>query len=137
MLTFMELLPRVRLAAVPDDGVLVVRGDEMNAVLLTEDATRFNERFSDWGRYGISAFYASGEDEVDALCSSRLVRFADIVVFRRNDLERHGVDVVPTFRTPHVTLCHDDVAELVHRLLDCEFSERPNPYYSPEEGGAT
>jgi hypothetical protein len=30
-----------------------------SAVLLAEDATRFHERFFDWGRYGISAFNAA------------------------------------------------------------------------------
>ena len=131
----MELVPRVRLTPVPDDGIFVVRGDELDAALLAEDAQLFHERFSEWGRYGISAFYAANEVEIDALCSSRLVRFADIVVFRRSDLERAGVEIVPTFRTPHVTLCHAELPELVRRLLNCERSERLNPYHVPEEGG--
>lgn len=131
----MESVPRVRLTPVPDDGILVVRGDELDAALIAEDAARFHERFRDWGRYGISAFYASSEEEVDALCGSRLVRFADVVVFRRADLEQVGIEIVPTFRTPHVTLCHAELPELVRRLLNCEHTERPNPYNVPEEGG--
>jgi hypothetical protein len=132
-----ERVPRVRLTPVPDDGILVVRGDELDAALLAEDAGHFHERFSEWGRYGISAFYAASDEEVDALCGSRLVRFAEVVVFRRADLERVGIEIVPTFRTPHVTLCHAELPELVRRLLACERTERPNPYHVAEEGGWT
>lgn len=130
----MENTPRVRLTAVPDDGVLVVRGDELDRVLLAEDASRFRERFPAWDRYGVSAFYASSSDEVDALCGSRLMRFDQVAVFRRHDLERAGVEIVPTFRTPHVTLCHPVLAELVDRLLNCAHTTRANPYHVPEEG---
>jgi hypothetical protein len=131
----MEKVPRVRLTPVPDDGILVVRGDELDAALLADDASNFHERFSGWGRYGISAFYAASDEEVDALCGSRLVRFAAVVVFRRTDLERIGIEIVPTFRTPHVTLCHVDLRELVRRLINCEHTERSNPYHVAEEGG--
>ena len=119
----------------PDDGVLVVRGDELASGLLVEDASRFRERFPAWGRFGVSAFHASTSEEIDALCGSRLVRFDEIVVFRRTDLEDAGVEIVPTFRTPHVTLCHPVLAELVDRLLNCAHTSRKNPYHAPEEGG--
>jgi hypothetical protein len=128
-------MPRVRLTPVPDDGVLVVRGDELDPEVLVEDALRFHDRFSAWGRFGISAFYASSDEEVDALCEARLVRFAEVVVFQRVDLERHGIEIVPTFRTPHVTLCHDNLTQLVERLLGCERVVRANPYHVPDEGG--
>ncbi len=128
--------PRVRLTPVPDDGVFVLRGDELDPVALAEDAERFHERFAEWGRYGISAFYASDAQEIDALCESRLVRFAVVAVFRRADLESVGVDIVPTFRTPHVTLCHADLALLVSRLLACEHKVVVNAYHvSDDESG--
>lgn len=69
-----ERIPRVRLTPIPDGGVFVVRGDELDPALLADDATAFRERFSEWGRFGISAFYASSEDEIDAICQTRLVR---------------------------------------------------------------
>ena len=129
-----ERSPRVRLTPLPDDSVLVVRGDELDAAVLAEDAARFHERFDEWGRYGISAFVAASDEEIEALCGSRLVRFHDVVVFRRGDLERAGVEIVPTFRVPHVTLCHPDLAELVARLLRCEHRRRRNPYHVSDEG---
>ncbi len=41
------------------------------------------------------------------------------VAFRRSALEAAGVEVVPTFRTPHVTLAATMLAELVDRLVNC------------------
>jgi hypothetical protein len=130
-----ERTPRIRLTPVPDDGVFVVRGDELDPLVLAEDAARFRERFSGWARFGVSAFHASSEDEIDAICQTRLIRFAVVVVFRRHDLEAAGVEVVPTFRTPHVTLCHEDLDQLVERLRACDHAERLNPYHVADEGG--
>ena len=56
-------------------------------------------------------------------------------MFRRAALEEVGIEIVPTFRTPHVTLCHVELLELVRGLLNCEHTERPNPYHVPEDGG--
>ena len=123
-----ERVPRIRLRGVPDNSVFVVRGDELDASLLAADASRFHERFIEWGRFGISAFQATSEPEIDVVCQTRLVRFASVVVFRRADLEMAGVEIVPTFRRPHVTLCHEQLDELVTRLLRCEHSVLPNPY---------
>ena len=88
----------------PDEALLVVRGDELDVDLLRGDAENFHERFADWGRYGVSAFLARDDAEVDALCGTRLVRFETVVVFHRDALVAVGIEVVPTFRTPHVTL---------------------------------
>lgn len=116
----------------PEDADLVVRGDGLEADRLRRDAQRFHRRYSTWGRYGISAFYATNDAEVDALCETRLVQFPTVVVFQRAELEANGIDVVATFRTPHVTLTADDLDELVHRLLACGHAARPNPYHVAE-----
>ena len=101
----------------------------MDPDLLTLDARRFARRFPGWGRTGVSGYYARGEDEVTALCQTRLVNFATVVVFTWPDLERHGIDVVATFRTPHVTLAAADSQTLVPALIGCPHQERPNPYH--------
>ncbi len=72
-----ERIPRIRLRSVTGTGALVVRGDELDPALLAEDASRFHERFPDWGRYGISAFEAENDAEIDVVCQTRLIRFAD------------------------------------------------------------
>ncbi len=60
-----ERIPRIRLRGVHDDSLFVVRGDELDASVLAEDASRFHERFIEWGRFGISAFQATNESEID------------------------------------------------------------------------
>ena len=44
-----------------------------------------------------------------------------------------GLLVVPTFRTPHVTIAHDELEELVRRLLGCGHVDLVNPYHEREE----
>lgn len=129
-----ERIPRIRLRGVHDDNLFVVRGDELDASVLAEDASRFHERFIEWGRFGISAFQATNESEIDVICQTRLVRFASVVVFRRAHLEMVGVEIVPTFRRPHVTLCHEQLDELVTRLRRCEHRVLPNPYNVADDG---
>ena len=121
--------PRIRLHSLPDGAVFVVRGDELDPATIREDAANFHERFLDWGRYGLSAFLAVDDDEVDVLCATRLIRFATVAVFRGAALREVGIEIVPTFRTPHVTLCHPTLEELVTKLRACEHLERKNPYY--------
>jgi hypothetical protein len=129
-----EPTPRVRHAPIPDEAVLVVRGDELDPDVLTADAERFHRRFKAWGRYGVSAFLATDDAEVDALCETRLRQWAIAVVFTRSALEASGIEVVPTFRTPHVTLAHDELATLVQALTSCEHRVVVNPYHEPDIG---
>jgi hypothetical protein len=55
-------------------------------------------------------------------------------VFTRSALEARGIDVVPTFRTPHVTLAHDELATLVQAMTSCEHRVVVNPYHEPDIG---
>lgn len=130
----MEPTPRVRRAAIPDEAILVVRGDELDPDVLAADARRFHRRFKAWGRYGVSAVLATDDAEVDALCETRLRQWAIAVVFTRSALEANGIDVVPTFRTPHVTLAHAELATLVQGLTSCEHRVVVNPYHEPDFG---
>lgn len=124
--------PRIRRSPIPTEGVYIVRGDRLDPTLLRRDAERFHQRFSTWGRYGVSAFYAAGRAEIDALCETRLIQFPTIIVFARSDLIHVGVEVVPTFRTPHVTLAHADLLRLIELLRCTRHVERHNPYYESE-----
>ena len=45
------------------------------------------------------------------------------------EVEDAGIEIIPTFRTPHVTLAHTDRAELIRRLLGCKATQIDNPYY--------
>ena len=123
-----ETRPRIRRAPLPESAVLVVRGDELDPHVLGHDAQNFRRRFPDWRRYGISAFYAADDEEVDALCQTKLVRFPTIVVFERVDLEGTGIEIVGTFRTPHVTLAHRQLECLIETLMSCPHKLVLNPY---------
>jgi len=112
----------------------VVRGDEFDSGVIAADATRFRRRFRAWGRYGVSAFVAADDDEVTALCETKLNAWAVVVVFSRAVLEQAGVEVVPTFRVPHVTLAHASLDELTHQLLSCDHRIVVNPYHEPDIG---
>lgn len=127
-----ERIPRVRLSSPIREPLLVVRGDVLSSEVLGRDARRFRRRFPDWGRFGVSAFIASDEREIDALCQARLINFGMVTVFGLSDLVAVGVEVVPTFRRPHVTLAHADAEALVSALQTCEHWTRRNPYH--EEG---
>jgi hypothetical protein len=108
---------------------LVVRGDERSPEILRADAVRFFRRYEAWGKHGVSAFAALDEAEVDAICETRLERFAVLVAYRREDLERTGIEVVPTFRRPHVTIAHPSVDALVLGLQSCEHRTLSNRYH--------
>ena len=127
-----DRVPRIRLRSVPAYAALIVRGDELDPMVIAEDASRFQQRFSEWGRYGISAFEAANDAEIDAVCQTRLVRFATVVVFDRHALDEAGIEIVPTFRRPHVTLCHQALEQLVERLVHCEHRVLSNPYHVAE-----
>jgi hypothetical protein len=124
-----ERVPRVRLAAIPEGAMLVVRGDELLTQILEQDAQRFRRRFDEWGRFGVSGFLAADDREIDALCETRLVLFETVVVFRRDDLTAKGIEVIPTFRRPHVTLAHVELEGLVSGLQACDHRQLENPYW--------
>ncbi len=109
--------------------MLVVRGDALDPDLLRADALRFMRRYPAWGRYGVSAFLANDAAEVDVLCETRLERFATLVVFHREDLIASDVELVPTFRAPHVTLAAPELDLLVNRLISCQHETMANVHH--------
>lgn len=126
--------PRIRRVPIPESAVLVVRGDELDAEVIRTDAARFRRRFPAWGRFGVSGFVAADEDEIDALCETKLRAWSTVVVFARAELERAGIEVVPTFRVPHVTLADPSLDALTEKLLLCDHRIVVNPYHEPEIG---
>ena len=126
--------PRVRRAAIPDDALLVVRGlASIEPETSIRQAELFRRRFERWGRYGLSAFYARSHDEVLDLGEERLGAFETLSVYRVADLRFAGFDLVPTYRSPHVTITfYDGVAECVRRLLAVDHQVVVNPGYRRE-----
>lgn len=127
--------PRIRHAAVPEDAWLVVRGAaSIEPETSRRQAELFRRRFAEWGRYGLSAYYARSDDEVLDLGKARLDRFATLFVFRLADVIHAGFEVVPTFRSPHVTITfYDDVDTGVARLLAVSHRIVSNPTFRQED----
>ena len=124
-----------RRAGIPDDAVLVVRGDDLDPGTSRDQAVSFLRRFPDWGRYGLSAYYARDDAEVDDLAADQLERFPVLAVFELTALVEAGFDLVPTFRTPHVTVAFSADLER-HLLALAKLHPRvvENPYHDREPG---
>ena len=129
-----ERIPRIRRAAIPTDALLVVRGEDADDPEVSiRQALQFRRRYPDWGRYGLSGFYARSSDEVLDLGADQLERFKVVLVFRLVDVLEAGLEVVPTFRSPHVTIAFDDdPADGLARLLETRHERMLNPSHREE-----
>ncbi|NMM23361.1 MAG: hypothetical protein HHJ11_07670 [Phycicoccus sp.] len=124
-----DTTPRVRRAPLPDDAVMVVRGDVLDGELLGAGTARFRRRYPDWDRVGVIGYYTRDDTEVNALCQTKMANFETVVVFAIRDLDRAGINVLGTFRTPHVTLAARDIQTLLEALISCPYQVRANPYH--------
>ena len=70
---------RVRREPAPDDGLFLVRGDELVAETLRRDAIRTYRRF---GEYGVSVLGASTDADIDELAAGLLRRFEVLTVMK-------------------------------------------------------
>jgi hypothetical protein len=124
-------MPRIRRAAIPDDALLVVRGvASFEPETSVRQATLFRRRFPGWGRFGLSAFYGRSDDEVLDIGEDRLDAFEALFVYQLRDVLAAGFDVVPTYRSPHVTITfYDDVEVGVARLFEVSPRVVRNPGY--------
>jgi hypothetical protein len=83
---------------------------------------------------GIVCFYARSEDEVLDLGEDRLDAFETLFVYRVDDLIEARFEIVPTFRSPHVTIAfYNDLEEGIDRLLEVNHRVLTNPAYRQEE----
>jgi len=117
-------------AAIPDDAWLVVRGV---ASIEPETSRRQAELFRPIRRLGplrVVGAYARSDDEVLDLAEDRLDAFATLFVYRLADVIDAGLEVVPTYRSPHVTITfYDDVDIGVARLLAVSHRTVTNPAF--------
>lgn len=126
--------PRIRRATIPSEAVLV-RGKEPSSAIAHDRAVRFRRRFPGWGRYGLSAFYARDDIEIEDLAASQLRRFPTLELLQPGDLRSAGFELVPTFRTPHVTIAFDgDLDERLATLEALDVDRWANPYHDQRPG---
>ena len=77
----------------------------------------------------LSAYYAREHTDVDDLAADHLRRFPQLALFGMADLVAHEFEVVPTFRTPHVTIAFQaDLDARPSALGDLRIEVRANPY---------
>lgn len=123
-------VPRLRRRPLPVGAkVVLVRGDDLNPDSSRQQAEGFLRRWPDWQRYGLSAYYAEDDDAIADLAADQLERFPLLRVYDPAALIGAGLEVVPTFRSPHVTLAFADLDAGLAALETVEHVIRPNPYH--------
>jgi len=122
-------VPRIRRAPLPDDVVALVRGDTGEVDQDRLDALSFRRRFPDWPGFGVSGFYAVSEEGIDDLARDVIRRFEALRVYDPAVLRHEGLDVLPTFRTPHVTIGFADLDHGLSVLASSLRQRRLNPYH--------
>ncbi len=115
----------------PDEAAFVIRGDLLDPALLAESA---RENHAIYGFYGVSVFAEVGGVTWAEIASTKLRRAEWIVLFTAHALLANGLELWDTGQAPHYDIVHDDLDELVSRILGCEHRLVPNPL--SEEGGA-
>lgn len=116
---------------VPDDAVLVVRGDLIDSEALRTDA---GDNFDIYGYFGVSVFAEVGGVDLNWIAEHKLARASWLVVFRAGDVLVAGLELWDTGQSPHYDVVHDELDELVERLVACPHRVIPNP--SGQVGGS-
>lgn len=124
------LRPRLRHRPIPTGAkVVLVRGDDLAPDADRQQAETFLRRWPAWNRYGLSAYYAEDDDAVADLAADQLERFPQLHLYDPVALVAAEIEVVPTFRSPHVTLAFADLEAGLAALNVVEHQIRPNPYH--------
>jgi hypothetical protein len=132
----MENLPKKQRArrgeALPSDAALVVRGNLLDPDALRADAVDNHEIYGFWG---ISVFAEVGSFDLLWIAANKLARAEWLVVFSTGDVLGAGLQLWDTGQAPHFDVVHQDVDELVARLVACPHRIIRNPTGRP--GGST
>ena len=113
---------------VPGEAVLVVRGDLLDPDVLRIDAV---DNFDVYGFFGVSVFAEVGGVDLNWIASHKLSRASWLVVFHAGEVLAAGLDLWDTGQSPHYDVVHDQLDELVERLVACPHRVIPNPSGQP------
>ncbi len=109
---------------VPGAASLVVRGDLLDPQELRADAV---DNFDVYGFFGVSVFAEVGGVDLGWIATHKLARAEWLVVFRAGDVLDAGLELWDTGQSPHYDVVHEDVDELVRRLVACPHRMILNP----------
>lgn len=110
-----------------DDNAVVVRGGDLDAEILRDDALRNHEIY---GTYGISVLAARDLTLDELAQQAPLVRFERLAIVTVGALLARGLRLEPTGRNPrHYDVSFDDLDEGVAKLSRCEHYVMVNPYH--------
>jgi hypothetical protein len=113
----------------PDEAAFVIRGDLLDPAILAESA---RENHTIYGFYGVSVFAEVGGLTWQEIAAIKLSRAEWVVLFTARALFANGLDLWDTGQAPHYDIVHDDLEQLIGRILGCEHRVVRNP--SSEEG---
>ena len=119
---------RIRNEPLGDDTLVVVRGGLLEATTIRTDALAAAERF---GVPGISVFAAPDHDALDDLAREKLIRFEVLTIITVGALRSAGLEIIPTFRRPHLTILLPDLDGDLKRLLACDNAIWHNDHHQP------
>jgi len=113
--------------ALPEEAAFVVRGDLLDPAVLAQSA---QETHAIYGFFGVSVFAEVGGITWDKIAATKLRRAEWIVLFSARALLASGLELWDTGQAPHYDVVHDDLDQLVGRILGCEHRVVRNPVRS-------
>ncbi|HEY9558945.1 MAG TPA: hypothetical protein VIR58_19575 [Acidimicrobiales bacterium] len=116
----------------PTRATIVVRGDLLDPDTLRGSAVENEEIY---GFFGISVFAEVGGTTWEEISGTKLARADWLVLFTVESLIAAGLELWDTGQAPHFDIVHEDIDELIGRILGTEHRVVRNP--SHDQGAAT
>lgn len=108
----------------PAEAAVVVRGDLLDPATLRQSAEENHEIY---GFFGISVFAEVGGATWVEISGTKLARAEWVVLFTVELLVEAGLELWDTGQAPHFDIVHEDIDELIGRILGTEHRVVRNP----------